>query len=87
MKSEHYAPPCDADCKKNGKLIRNHAELSVRLKKELSYPGLLVSNQVAAALMVCYTFHLQTSVPTRIVRLLPLGRAPVANDHCPTLGM
>jgi hypothetical protein len=26
-------PPCDTDCEKNSKMIRNHAELSVRINK------------------------------------------------------
>lgn len=33
LKMEQGWPPCDADCEKNSKMIRNHAELSVRINK------------------------------------------------------
>jgi hypothetical protein len=33
LELEQGWPPCDADYEKNSKMIRNHAELSVRINK------------------------------------------------------
>jgi hypothetical protein len=47
----------------------------------------LVSDEVAAALMVWYTWHHQTPLPASVVRLLPLGAAPLVDDLALALGM
>ena len=33
LKMEQGWPPCDADCEKNNKMIRNYVELRVRINK------------------------------------------------------
>jgi hypothetical protein len=52
-----------------------------------AYPCFSVSAEVAAALMVCYTCHHQTSLPASNVILLPLLGAPLLHYASPAIGI
>lgn len=73
--------------RKPARCLENHAEWSVIILNEFSYPYLLVSAEVATALMVCYTWHQRTPVLGSVVRLQPLGGAPLVNNHFLALGI
>jgi len=80
-------PPCDDDCEKNSKMIRNHATYNVIIKNGFSYPSLHVSVEAAVALMVWYTYHLQTALPTSFVLGNPFGVQPLVHHHLPASGI
>jgi hypothetical protein len=52
-----------------------------------AYPCFSISAKVAAALMVCYTWHHQMSLPASNVILLSLLGAPLLHYVSPSIGI
>ena len=62
------SPGCAASYEKDGKMVRNQAELSIKINEKITYVCLFVSGEATAALMVSWTLPHQTLFPLPLVR-------------------
>ena len=60
---------CAASCEKDGKMVRNQAELSVKINERNHLVCLFVSGEATTALMVSWTLPHQTLFPLPLVRV------------------